>query len=69
MIFSKKNAGKWVASKKGKTVESARKLDTLLKRVEKREDRKELWFDKVPPKAFVGSTYGIWLCKEGVEQR
>lgn len=59
MIFSKKNAGKWVASKKGKTVESARKLETLLKRVEKRPDRKDLWFDKVPAKAFAGSSYGI----------
>ncbi len=55
MIFSKKNAGKWVASKNGKAVESARKLETLMQRVEKREDRKELWFDKGPPSSiFIG---------------
>ena len=48
MIFSRKNAGKWVASKNGKVVESATKLETLLKKVEKRNDRKSIWFDKVP---------------------
>ena len=48
MIFSKKNAGKWVASKNGETVESARKLETLLKKVEKRTDRKDIRFDKAP---------------------
>ena len=48
MIFSRKNAGLWVASKKGKLVESAKELKTLLRKVEKREDRKDLWFTRVP---------------------
>jgi len=49
MIFSRKNAGKWVASKKGRVVDTARKLETLLRRIEKRPDRKEIRFDKAPP--------------------
>jgi len=49
MIFSRKNAGKWVASKSGRVVDTARKLETLLKRIEKRPDRKEIRFDKAPP--------------------
>jgi HD superfamily phosphodiesterase len=48
MIFSKKNAGKWVASKNGKVVDSSKMLDALLKKVEKRDDRKSISFDRVP---------------------
>jgi len=59
MIFSRKNAGKWVASKKGKVVESSKNLKTLLKKVEERTDRKDIWFDKVPPAPFIGANYGI----------
>jgi hypothetical protein len=56
MIFSRKNAGKWVASRKGKVIDSATKLPVLLKRIEKRQDRKDIWFDKIPPTAFAGNT-------------
>ena len=59
MIFSRKNAGKWVASKAGKVVDSSKKLETLLKRVEKREDRKKIWFDRVPAGPFVGGSHAI----------
>ena len=59
MIFSRKNAGLWVASKKGKLVESAKELKTLLRKVEKRDDRGDIRFDKVPPQAFAGGGYGI----------
>lgn len=59
MIFSKENAGKWVASKNGKVVDSSKKLPALLKRVEKRDDRKKIWFDKVPPAPFIGGAYGV----------
>ncbi|PIR53513.1 hypothetical protein COU76_00510 [Candidatus Peregrinibacteria bacterium CG10_big_fil_rev_8_21_14_0_10_49_10] len=59
MIFSRKNAGKWVASKNGRAVETARKLETLLKKVTKREDQSSLRFDKIPPKAFAGTLYGV----------
>lgn len=59
MIFSRKNAGKWVASKNGKVVDSSKKLETLLKKVEKRSDRRSIWFDKVPPAPFIGASYGI----------
>lgn len=55
MIFSMKNVGKWVASKGGKVVDTSTKLEALLKRVEKRQDRKDIWFDKVPPAPFVAA--------------
>ena len=59
MIFSRKNAGKWVASKNQKVVITASKLDTLMKRIEKRPDRQNLRFDKVPPSTFAGYCDGI----------
>jgi hypothetical protein len=59
MIFSKENAGKWVASKKGKVVDTSKKLEVLVKRVEKRADRQSIAFDKVPPPGFVGGAYGV----------
>ncbi|MBI3619263.1 hypothetical protein HY213_04505 [Candidatus Peregrinibacteria bacterium] len=59
MIFSRKNAGKWVASKKGRVIDASKKLETLLRRVEQRKDRQNIWFDKVPPAPFVGTSYGI----------
>lgn len=60
MIFCRKNAGKWVASKKGKVVDSSKNLHTLLKRVEKRPDRTSIAFDIVPKHLnFVGESYGI----------
>lgn len=60
MIFAKKNAGKWVASKKGKVIDSSKELNALLKRIEKRPDRSSIWFDRVPSRLnFAGGTYGI----------
>ena len=59
MIFSRKNAGKWVASKNGKVVDSSKKLETLLRNVEQRPDRKSIWFDKVPPAPFIGTNVGL----------
>lgn len=61
MIFSKKNAGKWVASKNEKVVATSKNLKVLLKKVEKRDDRKKLWFDLVPKGPFIGTSYGIRL--------
>lgn len=48
MVFSKKNAGKWVASKGNRVVASSMKLTTLMKRVESRKDRQDIRFDLVP---------------------
>ena len=59
MVFSKKNAGKWVASKQGKVIDASKKIETLVKRIEKRVDHKGIRFDKVPAQGFVGSSYGI----------
>jgi hypothetical protein len=52
MIFSKKNAGKWVASKDGKVLATDAKLSKVLKKVEK-EDQKTILLDLVPPTPFL----------------
>lgn len=52
MVFSKRNAGKWVASKDGKVVVATRSLKEMLKKVDRRPDRDVLKFDLVPPSAF-----------------
>jgi hypothetical protein len=59
MIFSRKHAGKWVASKNGRVVASSGELGNLLKRVERRKDAKNVRFDKVPRATFVGPAYGV----------
>jgi hypothetical protein len=56
MIFSRKNAGKWVASNGNKVVASSAKLPSLMKKVEARKDKSVLRFDLVPKQqSFVGS--------------
>ncbi len=54
MVFSKKNAGKWVASKSGKVIASSLKLETLVTKIDKREDKATIRFDKVPRGNFAG---------------
>ncbi len=51
IIFSHKNAGKWVASKNGKVVASDPKLDTVMSKIKTRKDRKDIWFALVPKQA------------------
>jgi hypothetical protein len=48
MIFSKKNAGKWVASKDNKIIATSTKLESLVKKVESRKDKSQITFDRVP---------------------
>ncbi|MBI3336205.1 hypothetical protein HYZ98_01405 [Candidatus Peregrinibacteria bacterium] len=48
MIFSRENAGKWVASKNSKVIDASRKLPVLLKKIEKRDDRQNIRFARVP---------------------
>ncbi len=60
MIFSKKNAGKWVASKDGKVVAAAAKLETLVKKVEARKDHTSVRFDLVPPQQYFAGSCRLW---------
>ena len=53
MIFSKKNAGKWVAIKDGKVVAAGAKLDNVMKKVQSRQDRAAIRFDRVPKQPYV----------------
>jgi hypothetical protein len=59
MIFSKKNAGKWVASKDGKVIATSKKLPALMKRVEDRKDRNSIGFDLVPPQQYFAGFRGV----------
>jgi hypothetical protein len=47
MIFSRKNAGKWVASKGDRVVASSPKLQTLMKKVNSRADKEAIRFDLI----------------------
>jgi len=59
MEFRQEHAGKWVATRKQKVVDSAKSLQSLVKRVEKRKDRSEVRFARVPKQCIAGSVYGI----------
>ena len=61
VIFSKKNAGKWVASKDGKVIATDKKLPTLMKKMEKRKDRDAIGFDRVPPHQYFAGGNGVSL--------
>jgi hypothetical protein len=59
MIFSKKNAGKWVASKGDKVVATSRGLSTLMKKIQTREDKDALRFDRVPKHQYFAGYRGV----------
>lgn len=59
MIFSRKNAGKWIASKDGKVVATGVKLNTLMRKIESREDRTQIRFDHVPKQPYFAGASGI----------
>lgn len=56
MIFSKRNAGRWVASKGEKVVATSRKLESLVKKIDARKDKDSIRFDLVPPHTYFAGT-------------
>lgn len=58
MIFTKKNAGKWVASKGDRVIATSKKLDTLMKKVSTRKDKDAIRFDIVPQHSFFAGLHG-----------
>jgi hypothetical protein len=63
MIFSRKNAGKWVACKGEQPVASAKNLRDLLKKVERRKDKADIRYTLVPrhPYIAVGPMQLSWV--------
>jgi hypothetical protein len=59
MIFSKENAGKWVASKNDKVIATSKKLTVLIKKVEARKDKDSIRFDIVPPHSIFAGAHAI----------
>jgi hypothetical protein len=60
MIFSRKNAGKWVASKGERVVAASKKLPDLVKKIEQRKDKAEIRYDLVPRSPFFAG-HGVCL--------
>ena len=60
MIFSKENAGKWVASKGGEIVATDKDLEALMQKIEARKDASEIVYDLVPLSANIGSQANLW---------
>ena len=52
MIYSKKNAGKWVASKDGKVLATDTRLSRVLQKV-KRYKKDDILLDRVPKTPFI----------------
>jgi hypothetical protein len=61
MIFSRKNAGKWVASKGDKVIASSPKLPSLMKKIEARDDKDSIRFDRVPKHPHFAGCCGVPL--------
>jgi hypothetical protein len=58
MIFSKKNAGKWVASKGGKVIATDARLSTVLKKV-KGHHQDDIRLDLVPKTPYLAGGSAI----------
>lgn len=61
MIFAKKNAGKWVASKGAKVIATSKTLSTLVKKVDTRKDKSSIHFDLVPSNQYFAGICGVRL--------
>lgn len=48
MIFSKKNAGKWVASKGDKVIATSKNLNSLVRKIDARKDKESIRYSLVP---------------------
>lgn len=59
MIFEAKHAGKWVATKGEKVVDSSVNLKALLRKTGKRTDQLEVRYSLVPKGCLAGCFYGI----------
>jgi hypothetical protein len=59
MLFSKKNAGKWVASKNNRVIGTSRSLPALMKKVAVRKDSNDIVFDLVPKQTFFAGACGV----------
>ncbi|MBU1123492.1 hypothetical protein KJ652_02785 [Patescibacteria group bacterium] len=58
MIFNKIHAGKWVATKEQKVIDSGRSLKALMVRMKKRKDQSGIRYSMVPKGCIAGITHG-----------
>jgi hypothetical protein len=58
MKFLKKFAGKWVAIKGEKVIDTSETLKDLMQRTGKRKDQAEVGYSLVPKGCFAGTSYG-----------
>ena len=58
MRFLKEFAGKWVAIKAEKIIDSSENLKSLRQKISEREDQTEVRYSLVPKGCFAGTLYG-----------
>jgi hypothetical protein len=58
MIYSKKNAGKWVASTNGKVIAADRRLSKVMDKVKNR-DPDTVLLDLVPKTSFLAGAHAV----------
>lgn len=61
MVFSRKNAGKWVASKGDRVIATGKNLSKLRKKVATRKDSDAIGYTLVPPHFYFVGGYGVSL--------
>ncbi len=59
MVFSTKNAGKWVASKGETVIATSKSLPALMKKVDARKDKAAIRYDRVPRQSYFVGTCGV----------
>lgn len=59
MKFTEEHAGKWVATRNHKVIDSSKSLNSLMKKVEKRKDHAKVRFALVPKGCLAGFLYGF----------
>lgn len=59
MRFEMQHAGKWVATKGEKIVDSSKSLKALMRRTSKRSDKSHVRYSLVPKGCIAGFFYGI----------
>ncbi|MBU0767154.1 hypothetical protein KKF55_05260 [Patescibacteria group bacterium] len=59
MHFKKEHAGKWVATKNDRVIDSGRTLKSLRNKIDKRKDNKDIRFALIPKRCIAGCIHGI----------
>ncbi|MCF7844824.1 MAG: DUF5678 domain-containing protein [Kiritimatiellales bacterium] len=59
MHFKEEHAGKWVATKNDRVIDSGKTLESLRKKISNRKDTNEMRFALIPKRCIAGYLHGI----------